>query len=79
MARYFTLHTIACLTRQQLNSLVEELKRDGTIQCVRFAADTVEGKLICEFEAPNREMVEAFLVIHNMHPQWVMRVEHNWE
>ena len=57
-------------------SLTEELERDTTITCVRFIVDNVEGKMLCEFEAPNREMVEAFLTVHNMHPQWIMRAEH---
>lgn len=77
MAKYFSLHTVACLTRQQLLALIEELKRDPTISCVRFVVDSVEGKMLCEFEAPNREMVEAFLTIHNMHPQWILRAEHD--
>jgi hypothetical protein len=38
----------------------------------------LEGKLLCEFEAPDKETVVAFLTAHNMHPQWVMRVEHEW-
>ncbi len=79
MARYLSLHTVACLTRQQLFSLADDLRRDTTVSLVRFVADTVEGKLLCEFEAPNREMVEAFLVVHNMRPQWVMRAEHDWQ
>lgn len=79
MARYLSLHTIACLTRQQLLSLIEELKHDSTITSVRFVADSVEGKLLCEFEAPNREMVEAFLTIHRMNPHWVIRAEHDWK
>jgi len=78
MARYFSVHTIACLTRQQLNALIEELKRGDTVTSVRFIADTVEGKLLCEFEAPNRELVEAFLAVHNMHPHWIVQAEHDW-
>jgi hypothetical protein len=78
MPRYFSLHTIACLTRQQLNQLVEDLRRDETVTCVRFVADTVEGRLLCEFDAPNRELVEAFLTIHSMHPHWILRAENEW-
>jgi hypothetical protein len=79
MARYWSMHAVACLTRQQLQSLVEELKRDQTVTAIRFVADSVEGKMLCEFDSPNREILEAFLVIHNMHPQWVMRAEHEWD
>jgi hypothetical protein len=61
-----------------LHALTEELKRDETVTSVRFVADSVEGKLLCEFEAPSRELLEAFLTVHNMHPQWIIRAEHDW-
>jgi len=78
MPRYLSQHTIACLTRQALQSLVTELKRDQTIKTIRCVSDSLEGKLVCEFEAPDKESVLAFLNRHNMRPQWVMRVENKW-
>jgi hypothetical protein len=66
------------MTRQALQTLVEGLRRDETVNCIRFVADSLEGKLLCEFEAPDKETVLAFLTDHNMHPQWVMRVEVEW-
>ena len=78
MARYISQHTIACLTRQALQALVAELKRDQTVTCVRFVADSLEGKLLCEFEAPDKDTVLACLTAHKMRPQWVMRVENEW-
>jgi hypothetical protein len=55
-----------------------ELKRDETVKTIRCVADSLEGKLLCEFEAPDKETVLAFLNAHNMRPQWVMRVEQEW-
>lgn len=78
MPRYISQHTIACLTRQALEKLIAELKHDETVTCVRFVSDSLEGKLLCEFEAPDKETVLAFLTIHNTRPQWVMRVEQEW-
>ena len=78
MPRYLSQHTIACLTRQALEALIAELRRDPTVKCVRFVSDSHEGKLLCEFEAPDKETVIAFLNAHHMHPQWVMRVENEW-
>jgi hypothetical protein len=78
MPRYISQHTIACITRQYLEALIKELKRDETVKCIRFVSDSLEGKLLCEFEAPDRETVERFLSVHNMHPQWLMRVEQEW-
>jgi hypothetical protein len=78
MPRYISQHTIACLTRQALQTLVSELKRDEKVKCVRLASDSLEGKLLCEFEAPDKDTVIAFLDAHRMRPNWVMRVEQEW-
>ncbi len=78
MPRYISQHTIACLTRQALQAVIAELKRDETVRTIRCVSDSLEGKLLCEFEAPDKETVIAFLTTHNMHPQWVMRVEQEW-
>jgi len=78
MPRYISQHTVACLTRQALQALIAELKRDETVRTVRCVSDSLEGKLLCEFEAPDKETVMAFLAAHNMRPQWVIRVENEW-
>jgi hypothetical protein len=78
MPRYISQHTVACLTRQALQALIAELKRDGSVKTIRCVSDSLEGKLLCEFEAPDKETVIAFLTAHHMHPQWVMRVETEW-
>jgi len=78
MPRYISQHTVACLTRQALQALVLDLKRDETVKCLRFVSDSLEGKLLCEFEAPDKATVVAFLTAHRMQPQWIMRVENEW-
>jgi hypothetical protein len=76
--RYTSQHAIACLTRQGLQALIADLKRDQRVKCVRFVSDSLEGKLPCEFEAPDKATVAAFLAAHRMEPQWLMRVEQEW-
>ena len=78
MPRYLSQHTIACLTRQGLQAVIAELKRDESVKMIRCVSDSLEGKLVCEFEAASKDAVIAFLSAHNMHPQWVMRIEHEW-
>jgi hypothetical protein len=78
MPRYISQHTIACLTRQALEAIIAELRRDETVQTLRCVSDSLEGKLLCEFEAPDKETVVAFLTKHNMRPQSMMRVEYEW-
>ena len=52
--------------------------RLSAVTCLRFVSDSLEGKLLGEFEAPDKGTVVAFLNAHNMRPQWVMRVENDW-
>jgi hypothetical protein len=78
MPRYISQHTIACLTRQALQAIIADLKRDATVTTIRCVSDSLEGKLLCEFEAPDKETVVVFLSVLNMRPQWVMRVENEW-
>ena len=78
MPRYISHHTVACQTRQALQALLEKLKQDGTVKCIRFVSDSLEGKLLCEFEAPDKDTVLAVLKSHRMEPQWVMRIEQEW-
>lgn len=78
MPRYISQHTIACLTRQALEKLIAELRHDPSVKCVRFVSDSLEGRLLCELEAKDKDTVIAFLDAHNMKPQWVMRVEQEW-
>jgi hypothetical protein len=60
MPRYISQHTIACLTRQALQALIAELKRDEAVKTIRCVSDSLEGKLLCEFEAPDKETVWRF-------------------
>ena len=78
MPRYISQHTIACLTRQALQAIIADLKRDATVTTIRCVSDSQQGKLLCEFEAPDKETVVVFLSDLNMRPQWVMRVENEW-
>ncbi len=78
MPRYLTHHTTACLTRQALQALIEKLKRDDKVKGVRFIYDSLEGKLLCEFEAADKETLLKVLAAYRMDPQWVMRVENEW-
>ena len=78
LPRYISQHAIACLTRQALQAIIAELKRGEMVKCIRFVSDSFDGKLLCEFEASDKETVLAFLPAHNMRPQWVMRVANEW-
>src|ERR1700684_1770442 len=59
MPRYLTLHTLACLTRQGAAQLTERLFSSGRVKARRVQVNMMEGKMLVEFEAPEREAVRA--------------------
>jgi hypothetical protein len=79
MPRYLSLHTLACLTRQGASQLSERIFSSSRVQARRVQVNMVEGKMLAEFEAPDRETVEAWLAAEGFHYDWLMRVEYESE
>ncbi len=80
MPRFLSLHTLACMTRQGAQALVAQLAAPGSpVSLRRTAWDFVEGKMIAELEAPDRQTAECWLVEKGMSPQWLMRIEYESE
>ena len=75
MARYVTLHTLACLTRQGAEGLTKRLLAAQEVTARRVQVNLVEGKMLVEFEAADRETLEAWLKKNAFHYDWVLRVE----
>jgi hypothetical protein len=75
MPRYLSLHTLACLTRQGAEQLTEQLAAGTGITTRRVQANMFEGKMLVEFEAPDRDAAEAWLAAHGFHYDWLMRIE----
>lgn len=76
MPRYLSLHTLACLTRQGAGQLSERIFSSSRVKARRVQVNMVEGKMLVEFEAPDRETLEAWLVSEAFHYDWLMRVEY---
>ena len=75
MARFISLHTLACLTRQGAEELTARLCRGMKVRARRVVVNLYEGKMLGEFEAENREAVEEWFKEQGMHFDWLMRVE----
>ena len=75
MARYFTLHSPACLTRQGVEELAAKLLAGKSVRAVRVAADLIEGKMVVEFEAPARDALARWLEQLRIHYDLILRVE----
>jgi hypothetical protein len=75
MARFISLHTLACLTRQGAEELTARLAHGSEVRTRRIVVNLYEGKMLAEFEADKRETVEAWLAGQKMHYDWLLRVE----
>jgi hypothetical protein len=76
MPRYISMHTLGCLTRQGAEQLLQRLRGSPQFTTRRVMVNTVEGKMLVECEAPNREMLEAWLAAERFHYDWLLRVEY---
>ena len=75
MPRYLSLHTLACLTRQGAEQLTSRLVSAKEVAARRVQVNMVEGKMLVEFEAADRDTLEAWLKTQGFHYDWLMRVE----
>jgi hypothetical protein len=75
MARYISQHTLACLTRQGAEQLLQKLLGGQDVAGLRVLVNMQEGKMLVEFEAPDREALEKWLVKEKFHFDWLLRVE----
>ena len=75
MPRYLSLHTLACLTRQGAAQLTERLFSSTNVKAHRLQVNMMEGKMLVEFEASDRDTLRAWLEAEGFHYEWLMRVE----
>ena len=75
MPRYLSLHTLACLTRQGAGQRAKKFS-SSRVKARRVQVNMVEGKMLVEFEAPDRDTLEAWLAAEAFHYDWLMRVEY---
>jgi len=75
MPRYLSQHTLACLTRQGAAELVRRMHAATSFSLQRVSLNLQEGKMLVEYEAPERASIEEWLAAQKMHFDWLMRVE----
>jgi hypothetical protein len=75
MPRYLSLHTLACLTRQGAAQLTERIFSSTRVKARRVQVNMMEGKMLVEFEAFDRDTLQAWLEAEDFHYDWVMRIE----
>ena len=75
MPRYLSQHTLACLTRQGAAELVGRVHAAVTVKATRVLLNMQEGKMLIEFEAPDRAELEKWLAAQKFHFDWLLRIE----
>lgn len=75
MPRYVSQHTLACLTRQGAQELTKRLHSAKGVTARRVLVNMQEGKMLVEFDAPAREVVEEWLAKEKFHFDWLLRIE----
>jgi hypothetical protein len=75
MAKYIGIFATACLTRRQLQDLVSHLSQRGEVYCEKAFAGLIDGVLVCLFNAPNREALDAFCHRHGMVAEHIWRID----
>lgn len=75
MARYLSQHTLACLTRQGAEQLARQLQAAGAR---RVLVNMVDGKMLVEFDADDRDGADNWLASMRFHADWLLRLEYEW-
>ncbi|MFZ0818888.1 MAG: hypothetical protein WAM91_02380 [Candidatus Acidiferrales bacterium] len=75
MPRYISQHTLACLTRQGAEELARQLPRTGSVAARRAMFNLIEGKMLVEFDAPDRDAIERWFAAEKFHFDWLLRIE----
>ena len=76
MPRYLTFHTLACLTRQGAAQLLDRFRQSPSISMRRTVVNLQDGKMLVEWEAPDRDSLERWLDAEKMLRDWLLRIEY---
>lgn len=75
MPKYISLHALACLTRQGAEELTQRVFAATGVAGKRVVVNMLEGKMLVEWEAADRDALEAWLRSERFHYDWLLRVE----
>ena len=80
--KFVSTHVIACMTRQDVARLVKRFKEEenADISSVRVLCDTLSGRIVCEWEAPDSVTLIEWLKKCNVQirgtGEWLMTVQY---
>ena len=75
MPLYFSAHTTACLTKQALRELIQEIMAATEVKVRRAVASQIGGRMLVEAEASDQEKLEHFYAARRIVAEWIMRID----
>ncbi|MGD1157600.1 MAG: hypothetical protein ABSA41_17485 [Terriglobia bacterium] len=75
MARYFSAHTTACLTKQALRELMQNLMNGKEVKVRRCVSSQIGGRMLTEVEAPDLPTLEKSFQALHVDCEWIMRID----
>lgn len=77
MAKFMGIHTLppAGFTREQVNQFAQASQQDPSVKGYRSFANLSEGKVVCIFDAPDREALAAWFSKMGMPYDSITRLE----
>jgi hypothetical protein len=75
MALYFAAHTTACLTKQALRGLMQELLAAQDVKIIRCVASQIGGRMLTEVRAPDQPTLEKWFEARRVNCEWIMRID----
>ena len=75
LPRFLSQHTLACMTRQGAAGLVRQIHAATRVEERQVFLNMQEGKMLIEFEAPDRADLEKWFAVQKLHFDWILRIE----
>lgn len=75
MPLYFSAHTTACLTKQALKKLMQELLAAEEVKIRRLVSSQLGGRMLAETEAPDQQTLEKSFEARSINCEWIMRID----
>ncbi len=75
MALYFSALPTACLTKQAMRGLMQEMLAATEVKVWRSVASQIGGRMIIEIEAPDRPTLERWFEVRRLGCEWIMPID----
>jgi hypothetical protein len=75
MPLFLAAHTTACLTKQALRTLMQNLMESKEIKVRRCLSSQIGGRMLTEVEAPDQLTLEKFYQSNFLNCEWLMRID----